>query len=187
MKSRILSVALVIAAMMLSTLPAAAGNADSDLSDPSTALFEGQVIDLAEGWGEAQACLDWGSNTVVECFRSETELLDRVSELEASASTAPSPLGARSSTCSSSLKLYDGYFYTGSALYLYRRSTWVNLSSYGWANRASSFKVGACSSYFADYSNGGGSWYPTSGTQAWDVASIMQSGWNNRVSSIYIT
>lgn len=51
----------------------------------------------------------------------------------------------------------------------------------------SSYRVGACSPYFADYANGGGSWYPTSLTGALSSYSSMTGGWNNRVSSIYIS
>ena len=46
---------------------------------------------------------------------------------------------------------------------------------------------GACSAYFADYEWGGGGWYPTYLTQAWDQNASMISGWNNDVSSVYIT
>jgi hypothetical protein len=165
------------------SLPAAAGELER-AGRNSVALFEGKVIDLATGWGEAQACVVLTTETPVECFRSESELLARGS---GSAAALTSTAVTASSTCSSSVRLYDGVSYTGAVLYLYQRSAWINLADYGFADRTSSFKIGACSSYFADYANGGGSWYPTSATQAWDVASSMASGWNNRVSSIYIS
>ncbi len=91
-----------------------------------------------------------------------------------------------SSTCSSFLRLYDLTAYRSPVLYLRDRYQWLNLSSYGFNNRTSSYKVGACNSVFADYSNGGGALYPTNLTQAYDQASSMNSGWNNDVSSVYI-
>ncbi len=84
------------------------------------------------------------------------------------------------------MKLYDGLYHTGQVLYMRDRLQWINISAFGFSNRTSSFKIGPCSSYLADYNWGGGSWYSTSATQAWDVAYVMASGWNNRVSSVYI-
>lgn len=177
MKSKLLFTLIAMMAAVVA-LPAGA----SEESEPGLALFEGEVIDLVDGWGDAKACLVWDSESVVECFRTEAELIERANQLEAPVGGAE----AASSSCSTSLKLYDGTSYTGSTLFIYTRTQWINLSNYGWANRTSSFKVGACSAYFADYPNGGGSWYPTSYTQAWDQAAAMISGWNNRVSSIYM-
>lgn len=179
MKSKLLFTLIALTAVVLA-LPA---GASEDKSDSGLALFEEEVIDLVDGWGDATACLVWDTESVVECFRTEAELIERADELERSRAAGGA---AASSSCSTSLKLYDGTSYTGSALYLYTRTQWINLSNYGWANRTSSFKVGACSSYFADYPNGGGSWYPTSHTQAWDQSASMISGWNNRVSSVYM-
>ncbi len=72
-------------------------------------------------------------------------------------------------------------------LYLRDRFQWINLSPFGWNQRTSSYKVGPCASYFADYANGGGAWYPTYLTEAYDRAPSMISGWDNDVSSVYIT
>src|SRR5690606_17871876 len=90
------------------------------------------------------------------------------------------------SACSSSLRLYDGTNYTGTVLYLSTRTTWINLSSYGFSDKTSSFKVGACSVYLAVLSNGGGVWYSTSATTAGKVAATMLSGWNRLITLIYI-
>lgn len=179
-RSKLLFTLIAIMAVVLA-LPAGASEEEPDLG---LALFEGEVIDLVDGWEDAKACLVWGSESVVECFRTEAELIERADQLESS--RAAGGVASASSSCSTSLKLYDGTSYTGSTLYLYTRTQWINLSNYGFANRTSSFKVGACSAYFADYPNGGGSWYPTSYTQAWDQFAAMISGWNNRVSSIYM-
>lgn len=92
-----------------------------------------------------------------------------------------------SSDCSGYLRLYDGTGYTGAVLYLRGRFQWHNLADYGFDQRTSSYRIGPCSAYFADYADGGGSWYPTSLTEAYDSASSMTSGWDNDVSSVYIT
>lgn len=131
--------------------------------------------------GEMEACLVWQTEGLFECFRSEKELDERVLDLGQEKSSGLSRLAA----CSTGLRLYDGTGYAGSVLVVLDRSVWINLSSYGFDNLTSSYKVGACSSYFAENSSGGGSWYPTSDTQAWDQASSMLAGWNNRVSSVY--
>lgn len=81
--------------------------------------------------------------------------------------------------------LYDGTNYGGSVLDVSTRGSWMNLSTWGFSDRTSSFKIGACSTYFADYTGGGGSWYPGS-TGAWAQAAYMLSGWSNRISSVYI-
>ncbi len=125
---------------------------------------------------DATACAVWDTSEPMECFASETELLQEATSRGSSRS---------SSLCSSALRLYDGTGYGGAVLYVYERGTWINLSSYGWSNRASSFKVGACSSYLADGSSGGGSWYPTYLSEAWDQSSNMLA-WSNRVSSVYL-
>lgn len=173
--------AILVSVMVPTPVQAVEG---TDNFEAGVALFEGRLIDLRDGWGEAEACMVPDDGPSI-CFRSEHELEAHIGR--SSSAPALEAVMSSSSTCSSSLKLYDGTNYTGSTLYLYQRSVWINLSDYGFSNRTSSFKVGACSSYLADYSNGGGSWYATSATQAWDVAPSMASGWNNRVSSVYIT
>jgi hypothetical protein len=155
----------------------------------ATVMFEGVEIDLADGWGEATACLIWEEIGVSECFRTEAEMDARITELEATV-TASEAFGggmvAASSVCAGYLRLYDGTSYSGAVLYLRDRFQWLNLSNWGFDQRTSSFKVGPCSSYFADWSNGGGDWYPTGDTQAFDQSPSMISGWNNDVSSVYI-
>lgn len=179
-------VAMFVAVLLPLGLPSKASSSESpEDREDGIATFEGRRIDLRDGWGEAEACADWGRSQTVECFRSEDELLQRAAELSMTGQSN-TLLASSSSTCPSALKLYDGLSYTGSVLYLYKRTIWINLSDYGWSNRTSSYKVGACSSYFADYSDGGGSWYPTNLTDAWDSYSSMTGGWNNDVSSIYI-
>jgi hypothetical protein len=151
-----------------------------------TAVFEGREINLADDWGEATACLIWNDAGVVECFRTEEVLDARVAQIEQGLGLDVGSESGRSSWCSGYIRLYDGTNYTGSLLYLRDRVQWLNLSGYGFSDRTSSFTISACAAYFADDDWGGGSWYPTSGTEAWDVAPFMASGWNNRVSSVYI-
>ena len=157
--------------------------AESDSTAP--VVFEGEVIDLAAGWGDAEACLIWSDVGVAECFRDEAAMDARIADLEKQLGLSGGA-ARRSSQCSGYLRLYDGYYHTGQVLYMRDRLQWINLSAYGFSNRTSSFKIGPCSSYLADYNWGGGSWYSTSATQTWDVVYVMASGWNNRVSSVYI-
>ena len=159
------------------------------------AAYEGRIIDLARNWGGASACLvapDLLSST--ECFSSEGELEQRVTELESQfGAAAPTSIGSTGSTtassssgCGSFLKLYDGAWYNGQTIWFSTRLSWLNLSSYGFNQKTSSFRIGSCSAYFADYSWGGGAWYPTYLTQANDNGPTMLPGWNNDVSSLYI-
>lgn len=133
--------------------------------------------------GETGACLVFQAQSLFECFGSEKKLDQRVAALWREDPRGRSILAR----CPTGLRPYDLSGYSGTVLVILDRSLWTNLSSYGFDNRTSSYKVGACSSYFAEKSSGGGGWYPTSATQAWNPASSMQSGWNNRVSSVYQT
>jgi hypothetical protein len=161
----------------------------------ATAKFEGATLDLAVSWGDAEACLVWRERvSVAECFRTEAQMDARIAQVErishdAGASTLDSAEASAtsSSECSGYLRLYDGTSYSGTILYLRSRYQWHNLADYGFDQRTSSYKIGPCSAYLADYVNGGGDWYPTYLTQAYDQAASMLSGWNNDVSSVYIT
>ena len=179
---RIVAVSMVVwgALGAVATAHAVTGARDAG-GRGANAVFDGREISLADGnWEGAEACLIDVGNDIAECFTSEAAMNERVADLETAAGAT------RAASCSSSVRLYDGSF-AGQVLYLSGRGLWINLSIYGFSNRTSSYKIGACSSYFADYSNGQGSWYPTGATQAYDQATAMNSGWNNRVSSIYIT
>lgn len=172
---------VLVAALAAVTATPAGGTADRE----GMALFEGRVIDLRDGWGDAQACIATDTNEPARCFSSEQDLLAAIRSNESPTQSVVKEVAA-ASTCSSSLRLYDGNNYTGAVLYLSTRTTWINLSSYGFSNKTSSFRVGACPVYLADLSNGGGDWYSTSASTAGKVAATMLSGWNNRVSSVYI-
>ena len=180
---RVVVVAVLVVTALVVVAPVGASEGWSTGANvESDALFEGRPIDLSSGWGDATACLIWDEVGVRECFRTEAEMDVRVAELEGKLVES----GLKASQCSSSVRLYDGVVYTGSVLYLRDRYIWINLSSYNFSDRTSSFKIGACPAVFADGTSGGDPRYPTSDTQAYDVAPVMASGWGNRVSSIYI-
>ena len=138
------------------------------------AYFEGDVIDLSEGWGEATACTSDGATTL--CFRTEAEMDEETGEF-------PGAEGLLA--CTSSLRLYRSTSYGGGVLQLTSQFTYINLSLYSFDNDTSSYKVGACDSYFYDGANGGTPLYPGT-TTASSSATSMASGWDNRVSSVYI-
>ncbi len=156
------------------------------------ALLDGEVIDLSEGWGGATTCVVVPDRLeYVECFRSDSARDQRLADLGltdrfAEVDQLPEGAGFAAAVCSSYLKLYDRYYYGGASLWISSRGFWHNLSVYGFNQRTSSYRVGACSSIMADYSNGGGAWIPTSLTQAWDVDAVISGSWNNDVSSVYI-
>lgn len=140
---------------------------------PPGALFAGAVIDLADGWGSAHACAELGDS--VECFRTEPELLAAHPELVAGVAFGVDSGVVAAAACSSSLRLYRSTGYGGSALYLTTRSVVQNLSSFGFDNDTSSYRVGACSAAFYSGANLSGSQYPGS-TGANASASSMAGG-----------
>lgn len=149
-------------------------------AEPSvTATFEGATLSLADGWGDAKACASDGRST--RCYRSEAEM----EEAEGLSAAGEVPEMTLLSSCSSSLRLYTGSGFGGSVLYLSTQYTFINLSPYGFSNVVSSYRVGACASYFYDGSSGGLPIYPGT-TSAYASASTMLSGWDNRISSVYI-
>ena len=192
--------AIGIALTLLTALPALGHTPDGGLTadgvDTGVVEYEGELVDLAESWGDAQACLIWEERGVSRCFDSEAEMDRFVAALEGrgtvgdvaySLEKAGTPAAERVVLrCPSSLKLYDGTSYTGAVLQLRDRKKWQNLSRWGFNQRTSSYKISACSAYFADYNNGGGGWYPTYLTSAYNQWTSMTGGWNNDVSSVYI-
>jgi hypothetical protein len=87
--------------------------------------------------------------------------------------------------CSTPLRLRDGTNQTGTTVSIYVRGLWINLSSVGFDNRTSSFTVGACPIELAAQSNGNGNHYPSC-LFAGCVENVMDPGWNNVVSSVYL-
>lgn len=174
-------VVLALATLILS-LAAPVGAADdrATSSDGVLAEYSGRTIDLSKSWEGAMAC--HVAEDGAWCFDSEKEMRAWLVS-DGPTSTAS---GSRSGSCSGSLTLYDGTSYTGAALSLSQRGTWLNLSGYGFNQRTSSYKIGPCSARFADWADGGGAKYPSYLTQAYDQATSMIAGWNNDVSSVYI-
>lgn len=180
LSSRI-TVALSLLAVIAVAPPApAAPTEDSRSLSGVTATFEGEALDLSQGWGDAQACLV--SHDGVECFRTITELAGREQVLAADALRAGS--GAASATCTTPLRLYDGTYRTGTVLSIAARGLWLNLSLYGFDNRTSSYQVGSCNVELASSINGGGARYWRC-LNAYCIENVMASGWNNVIFSVY--
>ncbi|MGH9264540.1 MAG: hypothetical protein ACRD1D_07600, partial [Acidimicrobiales bacterium] len=134
---------------------------------PAIATFEGRTLNLAESWAEARACLVWRQGGVLECFRSEQALEAREAQLgprrAEQRSTPTSTIASYayySSSCSSSLRLYDYTWYGGRQLSFWDRGYWQNLSDYGFGDQTSSYIVGGCYAHLAEHGDGGGWWYP---------------------------
>ncbi|MFL6042074.1 MAG: hypothetical protein ACJ740_11810 [Gaiellales bacterium] len=168
-------------AITLIALPATTAAAAEDDSAPSSGViaeFEGSTINLAEGWGDANACSVTADGTT--CYRTEAEMDAAVA---ATASTAArlsheiGPLGV----CSTSLRLYDGTSFDGQVVSFTTTGSLITLSSYGFDNKTSSYKVGACAATL--YSGIQTSPYPGN-TGAGAQATSMLSGWDNTISSV---
>ena len=174
---RLLALSLTAASVLVSAPMVSATTVASVKPAPSvTAAFEGRLIGLADGWGEARACTSDGVAT--RCYRSE-EAMD-VAENVALDVTAAATLA-----CSGSLRLYRLSGFGGGVLQLTTQFTVINLASYGFDNDTSSYRVGPCNSSFYDTTTGG-TGYPGN-TSANVSATSMVSGWDNRVGSVYIS
>lgn len=171
--------AVAMAVALLAAVPAVA----ADTGGGALGEFEGQLFDMSDGWGDATAC--WvGEDSVARCFSSEAEMDRRIAD-ELAVPALDAPMAAESS-CSGYLKMYDYTGFAGPVLYLTTRLEWLNLTNYGFNQKASSYKIGPCSATFADLADGAGARYPTYLTEAYDQSSSMLSGWDNDVSSVYI-
>lgn len=163
------------------TLTGGAVHADVAPGNPDAAVYEGSTLDLSESWGTARACAELGS--VTECFDTEAELLAAHPELQLAAPNKGGLVTPLLADCSSSLRLYDGTSYAGQVLYLSTRGLVLNLSSYGFDNRTSSRRNGACAAVLWTGASGGGS---SLSIPANTQAASMPSGWNNVASSVYL-
>ncbi len=144
----------------------------------TVAGFEGRRIDLSTNWEQARACLVLRQAGVVECFRSSADM-------EAAAGPITSEFAAAGYSCSSPLRLYEHSGYSGRQLMFFDRYYWQNLPDYGFNDQTSSYRIGACYSYLAEHSNGGGGYYPGP-IAPWSNVAWMITSWNDRVSSIYL-
>jgi hypothetical protein len=142
------------------------------------AAFEDHAIDLGANWEQAQACLVLRQAGLVECFRTLHEAEDRAEALQPQ-------LAAATYSCSSPLRLFEHSNYAGRQLLFFDRGYWQNLPDYGFNDQLSSYIVGACTTYLAESTNGGGAFYPGP-RGAWSGVSWLAAGWDNRVSSLYM-
>jgi hypothetical protein len=187
MNNTIRGVRITVAVLTIGAAAVIAGvapaGADGAPGNPDAALYDGGTLDLSESWAGAGACVELATST--ECFDTEAELLAAHPELQMFTMPNKAGLGvvALVADCSSSLRLYDGSSYTGTVLYLTTRQLVLNLSSYGFDNVTSSFKVGACATSFYSLANAGGG---TFSRAAFSQSASMPSGFNNVVSSVYI-
>jgi len=144
----------------------------------SPAWFDGHWIDLSKDWEGAIACDIAVAGSV--CFHSEAEMDQYLTVVE-----SMKVAQAVTATCSSALRLYTGTSYTGTVLNLSTEFSTINLSTYGFDNVTSSYKVGACDADFYSAANLAGTLYPGN-TSANVWSTTMLSGWNNVISSVYI-
>ncbi|HEY0604231.1 MAG TPA: hypothetical protein VGD58_15030 [Herpetosiphonaceae bacterium] len=153
--------------------------------------FEGKLIDLSKGWGEAQACVVWETADASECFRSEAQLEAHTAKINDEINTGTRQVNGEAGTmaaCSSYLRIYEHTSWGGRVLQFADRGVWQNLSGWGFSDETSSYRVGACSANLAEHFNGSGLWYPGA-TSAGSSSSCMCAGstnWNDRVSSIRV-
>jgi hypothetical protein len=171
----------ILAVLVLAVLAAGAASAKSSDTAPHLASFSGHTIDLSQGWGNARACLVDEAVGLIQCFSDEADLRAAEAQLPDSSATTLSP----AASCTAPLRLYADGSYGGRELDFYDRGYWQNLSTWSFDNQTSSYQVGFCAVDLADGANGGGSWYPGN-TNAGHGEPSMQSGWSDRISSIYI-
>lgn len=172
-----IAIGALAAASSATDLVAAAPPPSQD--DNVIATFEGRTIRLADGWGSAGACAA-STPTSARCYRTQAEMDAAEGWTKVGRSVSPQV------ACGSSLLLYRSAGYAGGILALSTRQTVLNLSAYGFDNDTSSYQIGGCSARFYDGSSGGAPQYPGA-TSAGSSSASMTSGWDNRVSSVYIT
>jgi hypothetical protein len=169
----------VVVIMLVAAWPTTSSAEVSEVTQdgPGIASFEGQRINLADGWGKAKACATDGITTT--CYRSEAAMDAAVAK-----ASGGELVQASTFNCSSPLKLYRGTSFTGAVMQISGQFQFLSLASMGFDNDTSSYKVGACGSYLYDgYPNV--SLYPGNTTALWSQ-SAMLTGWDNRISSVYI-
>jgi hypothetical protein len=161
----------IVAAMALAALftSASAAQAASPAPEGVKASYNGRTLDLSKSWEDARACNVTASGT--NCYATEPAM-------DAAIASAP-PTRLAAGTCSTALRLYDGTSFTGLVTSISTTGSSVALSNFGFANRTSSYRVGACSATF----KAGSSVYP--GITAANVSSgSMLAGWDNRITTV---
>jgi len=172
--------ALGIGALLLAPTPASSATRSESL-----ASFEGTTIDLRQGWGEATACLTDGQST--SCYRTPEEMYaaESLAAAAPTESTSSAAVVVPLLACGTATRLWNGTSYSGLELDIASRGLILNLSAYGFDNATSSYWIGTCNTTFYDGASGGAPTYP-GGTAAGNHSATMSSGWDNRVSSIYL-
>ena len=169
-----LAVVLFWALLSILALTAAAGTpaiAHAQAANPSLAWYQDHWIDLSKSWETATACNVQPDGTT--CYRTEAQMNAAIGP------TATSHFSP-AVTCGSALHLYDGTSFTGTSISFSSRLTVINLSTYGFDNLTSSYKIGACAADFYSGSNLTGTLYPGN-TSANASATSMLSGWDNSI------
>jgi len=177
-------IAVVVASVGLMASTATMSAADS--TGGAQATFGGQTIDLASGWGGAQACLVGPGAGVVECFATVAEM--KAAEATLGLGSSPVPAAGSASpaaSCTGDVELFSGASYTGRELDDWDDGVWANLSVFGFADTTVSFQGGACQFYLAQGTNGSGSWYPGY-TGPYGASPNMGLYWNDTIQSVYI-
>ncbi|MEP7114467.1 MAG: hypothetical protein ABI862_14470 [Ilumatobacteraceae bacterium] len=141
---------------------ATGGSASAARPNGVLATFEGRTIDLSQSWGEARACNI--ASTGAACYRSEAQMDDALDAMLGTVVTA---------TCSTSVRLYDGTSFGGTVVNISTTGALVSLSTVGFDNLTSSYKIGACAAKL--YSGIGTGLYPGN-TAANSQATAMVSG-----------
>jgi hypothetical protein len=162
---------------------------ESATSSPKWATFDGQSIDLSNGWGEARVCLVLDED-LVECFRTNAEADAWIAEIGSdkndmiASSRDDDTISALH--CGDYLLICAPVGHVEPCLRFYRRQFTYNLPAFGFNDRMSSFIVGSCGATFYEHINrninGGASFYGKPRASSRNVG----AGWNDRISSIWI-
>lgn len=108
----------------------------------------------------------------LHCYAQRSDFAARASQLSSTTASCP-------------VFLYTAANYGGRTLGIYVEGQWLNLAQYGFDNATVSFVGNGCGFHLADYTWGGGAWYPGN-TGAWSYCANMGSAWSGRVSSVYV-
>jgi len=174
-------VALTSCAALLSVLSGAGvASAATSSSTDVLASYNGETIDLTQGWGSATVCAV--SSTGTNCFTNQSGYQSWASSQPQLSSMAVTP----ATSCSTGLQLFQDISYGGNELILTTPSIWINLSAYSFANVVSSYKVGTCAVTMTDGTNGSGTIYPGATSPGSNV-SWIGTAWNDRLQSVYLS
>lgn len=170
------ALAVLVVVLVVAVVPGVArSDAASGAEPSSSATYHGRQIDLSRSWEGAAAC--WIAESANTCYDTAAEMRAAMDDSVGLARGIVPLL-----TCGSSLVLYQNGGFAGNALALSTRSTMISLSTYSFSAITSSYTIGSCNASFFDAS----STYPGT-TSAGASASSMVSGWDNRITRVYIS